>query len=254
MKNESNTRALLTLLTLVVTVVILFVVERKLLINENRGSTLSLYERVRGFDDIMLLIEDFEGLENTNFPQFRDSIFKENAFYSFGSIKMAIDNVLADGDPMASKSVLKVMWDGAFNYGGWGKGVGANIKLDPTTDFLNFRVYFPESHLKKEKVKIILAEDDNEDAILEADQDDEWMCHVDVFEQNNWQLISVPLDKFKDSNAAGDGELNVTRRGGLHTITFILDQPEKYKPGQYWYFDFINISSDVLVSNARFTN
>ena len=245
MKSNSNKRALLILLMLVLTAVVIFKGERKFLITESRGSTLSKYEAVKGADDIMLLIEDFEGFTPTGSGSIKDSVLKSNGFWNFGSAKITIDHSCVDCDPMASKSGLKIEWEGADQFGGWGKGVGANIELDPLTDYLNFRVYFPVSNMKKNRIKIIIAEDDNEDAILEETQDDSWFCKVNITEKDQWQLISVPLKDFVDGNVGGDGIFNVTRRGGLHTITFVLDQPEEYVQGQKWYFDFINISHGI---------
>ena len=246
MKSESNKHAIIILLILVATAVILFLAEKKFLIREARGSTLSHYEMYKGADKIMLLIEDFEGLKSADTISIKDSVFKSNGLFCYGSAKMSIDYSLIDGDPMASKSDLMIEWQGTDQFGGWGKGVGANIELDPLTDFVNFRVYFPEGNAIEERIKILFTEDDNEDAILQEDQDDSWYCVVNVTPMNKWQLISVPLEAFTDENAPGDGVMNVTRRGGLHTIAFVFDQPDKYVQGQKWYFDFINISNQKI--------
>jgi hypothetical protein len=165
---------------------------------------------------------------------------------------MGIDQTRVDRDPMASKSALVVTWEGAYNYGGWGKGVGANIELDRESDFINFRVLFPSTNMKVETMKVIIAEDDNEDAVLEEDADDTFSCQVHILEKDHWQLISLPLKDFKDENTGGDGVLNVTRRGGLHTITFVFDQPESYAQGQKWYFDFVNISDELPDNGTLF--
>lgn len=250
---ESNKRAMMILLALVMTAVLAFKAERRFLIRENRGSTISQYEAVNETDNIMLLIEDFEGLNCPDTCFKSDSVLKTNGFFTFGSAKIAIDRSRVDHDPMASKSDLLVEWQGTEKFGGWGKGVGANIELDPLTDYLNFRVYLPECNGKEERIKVLLGEDDNEDAIFEEDQDDIWGCKVTISAKDGWQLISIPLKDFTDENAGGDGIFNVTRRGGLHTITFVLDQPDKYVQGERWYFDFINISSVVPANGARFS-
>lgn len=246
MKSESNKHAIIILLLLVATAIILFLTEKKFLIREARGSTLSHYEMFKGVDQIILLIEDFEGLKSADTLSIKDSVLKFNGLFCYGSAKISMDYSMIDNDPTASKSSLMVEWNGTDQFGGWGKGVGANIELDPLTDYVNFRIYIPESNGKEEKIKILLAEDDNEDAILQEDQDDSWFCVVNISTKNRWQLISVPLKNFTDEGVAGDGILNVTRRGGLHTIAFVFDQPDKYVQGQKWYFDFINVSSERL--------
>lgn len=249
MKSESNKHAIIILLMLVATAVILFLTERKFLIREARGSTLSHYEMFKGVDQIILLIEDFEGLKSADTLSIKDSVFKFNGLFCYGSAKISMDYSMIDNNPTASKSSLMVEWNGTDQYGGWGKGVGANIALDPLTDYINFRVYFPDSNGTEEKIKILLTEDDNEDAILQEDQDDTWSYVITIPTKNKWQLISVPLQNFTDENTPGDGIMNVTRKGGLHTIAFAFDQPDKYIQGQKWYFDFINISNQKMTDS-----
>lgn len=246
MKTESNKHAIFILFLLVATAVLLFLLEKKFLIRESRGSTLSQYAEV---DNILLLVEDFEGLSRPDSAGTHDSVFTKNAFYTFGAAKMAIDHSSVDKHPTASKSALMIEWKGPENYGGWGKGVGVNIKLDPLTDHINFRMLFPESHGKEEKIKIMLAEDDNENSLLE-DQDDVWYCPITLPTKNEWQTVSVSLRNFIDENKGGDGILNVTRRGGIHTLTFVLDQPDTYVQGQKWYLDFINISDEMIPAGS----
>ena len=48
---------------LVLTAVIIFLIEKKFLVSESRGSTLSHYSDFAGISDVVLLVEDFEGFD-----------------------------------------------------------------------------------------------------------------------------------------------------------------------------------------------
>jgi len=230
---------------LVLTSVIIFCAERKFLVAEPRGATLSNYEKVPGMDKIFLLMEDFEGFSADSID-----LSKEN-FFSYGSAKITVDHSHSDGSPISLKSSLEVEWTGAENYGGWGKGIGANIDLDITTDFLNFRIFIPEGVKTEESIKIILEEDDNDDGKLQKDKDDAWVYTVNIPVKSGWQMISAPLKDFKDDNEGGDQKFNVTRKGGLHTVIFGFLNTEKYVRGQKWYFDFVCFSHGKISEPIR---
>jgi len=235
----SNKRAVKALLILVLTVLVIFLIEKKFLVIELRGETISHYEKVKWVDNILLLVDDFEGLQG-------DSALGKASFFCFGSAKISIDNSQVDGKPIASKSSLKVEWKGTDNYGGWGKGVGRNINLNTATDYLNFRIYVPKNNGKDEIIRITLEEDDNHDGILQKDKDDSWFYKLNISPKDEWQFISIPLKDFRDGNAGGDGLLNVTKNGGLHTIVFLFEQVEKYTIDYKWYFDFICFSDGKI--------
>src|ERR1035437_9264850 len=237
---ESDKRAIIILLTLVVTAILAFRLEKKFLFVEKRGTALSHYEdKITWTDKIILLVEDFEGLTKV------DSLKKES-FFTFGSVKISVDTILIDGNAISSKSSLKVEWDSTINYGGWGKGLGINIDLDPNTDYLNFRAYVPASNGNDEKIKIVIQEDDLNDGIYDPATDDEWNYIADIKAKNQWQIVSIPLKNFFDANKGGDGILNITRKGGLHNIAFGFNQPEKYTKHHKWYFDFVFFSKGVI--------
>lgn len=76
-----------------------------------------------------------------------------------------------------------------------------------------------------------------------------WVYKLSITPADKWQIISIPLKDFKDSNAGGDSILNVTRKGGLHTIIFSFDQVDKYTPEHKWYFDFICFTNEKIKIN-----
>ncbi|MGZ3920917.1 MAG: hypothetical protein ACXVNM_02215 [Bacteroidia bacterium] len=246
---KTNKRAFFILQMLVATAVVIFAIEKKFLVTEARGATLSSYESYGNVDKVLLLMEDFEGLSRPDSIVHGDSVLRANSFFSFGSTQIELDHQMVDKNPLASKTALKVNWLATENYGGWGKGVGANIELDATNNFLSFRIYVPQSNGFDEKIKVMLEEDDNENCILEKEWDDDFFVHITVKPADKWQIISIPLKEFMDENPGGDGILNVTRKGGLHNVLFVFEQPEKYTKDHHWYFDFICFTDEKMTDN-----
>src|SRR5688572_7350857 len=175
---ESNKRALMILQMLVLTAVVIFFLEKKFLVYETRGATLSHYEDVSGMDKVLLLVDDFEGLSEPGANVKTDSILKTSGFFDYGSAKISLDHERVDKNPLASKTALAVKWNSTDPYGGWGKGVGANIELNTLTDYLNFRVFVPASLGRDEILKVMLQEDDDENGILDETKDDKWITRV----------------------------------------------------------------------------
>jgi len=237
---KTNKKAVTALMALVLITLLIFFTEKKYLVAEPRGETLSKYEKIHWADKIILLIDDFEGLKKDS------SSFKNAKIFTFGSAKISINDSIIDTDPMASMSALKVEWAGNDNFGGWGKGVGANVDLNVNTDFFNFRVYVPKSHQNNDSIKIIIQEDDNDDGILEEDKDDFWAYKVSVPAKDEWQFISIPLKDFYDDNVGGDHIFNVTKKRGIHNIIFSFEHPEKYTKEYKWYFDFVCFTNEKI--------
>lgn len=243
MKSESNRNAIKILITLVLVVAMVFSAEKKFLVLELRGETISNYEKIKWHDKIILLVEDFEGLKSDSLS------LTSEGFFSYGSIKTSLDNSLVDNNIITSKTTFKAEWNGKENYGGWGKGVGKDIELNPLTDYLNFRLYVPPGNGTNQIIKIIFEEEDNHDGILQQDKDDGWYYVLNVSGNEKWQFISIPIKDFKDNNAGGDGILNVTKKGGLHTIIFSFEQTEKHISNHKWYFDFICFTNKKITES-----
>lgn len=237
---NSNAKAITVLLGLVLTSFIVFCAEINFLVAEPRGSALSNYKNLPYAGKIILLVEDFEGLDTTKIK------LKDAGFFDYGSAKISVNGEIIDNTPLSLKTALKITWNGSEKFGGWGKGIGSNIDLDSVRDYLNFRVRVPKDSIGFETIRVILEEDDNDDGKLQKEKDDAWYCEVNVPGKDKWQMISVPLREFKDDNEGGDHRLNVTKKGGLHTIIFSFQHPEKYAPGRSWYFDFICFSNEKL--------
>lgn len=230
---ESNKRAIRILLILVLSAVSIFFLEATFLKKELRGETLSKYDKVIWKDKILLLVDDFEGLKGD------DAFLKKENFFGYGSVSIGPDSSQNDKNPVALKTSLKAEWNGKEGYGGWGKGIGKNVDLNASTDYLNFRIFIPNTDGYEESMRVTFEEDDNNDGILQQEKDDSWFCQVKFNCTENWAFLSIPLKDFKDGNAGGDSILNVSRKGGLHNMIFAFDQVDKYKVNHKWYFDFI---------------
>jgi hypothetical protein len=238
---ESNKKAILILLMLVLAAVIILFMENKFLVAEQRGSTISHYQNIPWFDNILFLAEDFEGFANDS-----SSTLQKERLFVYGSIKFSLDHEKTDHNPISAKAYLQIEWNGNEKFGGWGKGVGAKLDLDANNSYLTFRIYVPEENGANKQIKIILEEDDNDDGILQKDMDDTWYYLLTISGKDEWQQVSVPLKDFKDENTGGDHIFNVTSKGGLHTLIFSFENPETYKIGQKWFFDFICFTNEKV--------
>jgi hypothetical protein len=194
---------------------------------------------------LKFLIEDFEG-----FADGQVNFKKEGIFY-FGSARTVITRLYTTGSGYSGKRAIKVNWTGKERFGGWGIGISRHIILNPEEDFLNFYIYSPTSNKRSDNIKITLEEDDNNNNAFENNHDDKWTCHFKVDPAEEWQLISIPLKDFKDSNTGGDGVFNVGyHEGKLHTIIFSFSDTTAIKSTQQWYFDFIGFSKGKLETGA----
>lgn len=242
-KMESNRKALMILQLFVFTAVTLFLLEKKFLVSETRGATLSHYADFNGISDVLLLVDDFEGFDASVRG---DSSLRAAGFFEYGSIKIDLDAKHVDENTLAAKTAVKAEWNMSEGFGGWGKGVGANIELNPQVSCVNFRILFPDQGLEEDVIRVMLQEDDDEDGILNETKDDKWGCVFKIKPSTNWQTISLPLNEFAHEGEGGDGILNVDRKGGLHNIIFNFERSDRYENGFTWYFDFICFTNGKL--------
>lgn len=190
---------------------------------------------------LKFIVEDFEGLSDGT------SDLKANGLFVYGNIKANIESNTSQLAYSGDK-FLKINKEGNLNYGGWGKGISLNVELDTVTDYLNFYVYQPAGN-SGDTLKIELQEDDNGDGIYNKEQDDSWICLHTINNQNAWELISIPLTKFKDTNKSGDGIFNINYKEGklLTFIIAILDSmPSIAIKEKDLSFDFICFSKGAL--------
>ena len=209
---------------------------------------------------LKFIVEDFEGLSNGS------TDMQKNGVFSFGNIKAIINQKKPEYNysNYLGERYITVKNEINKDFGGWGKGIGLNVELDPAKDHLNFYVYQPIEN-GSTTLKVQLQEDDNDSNIYESEQDDEWIFTQEIkndFPTANWQLISIPLSKFKDSNIGGDGIFNCTYKNGklLCFIISFKDLSDKktvgnpLKNGQAMSFDFICFSEGEFSGAAKNTD
>ncbi|MGQ0827245.1 MAG: glycoside hydrolase family 26 protein [Bacteroidota bacterium] len=204
---------------------------------------------------LKFVVEDFEGFADGT------SDLKANGVFTFGNIKAAVNSKVTDDKGYLGERVIELNKTGNLDYGGWGKGLSLNVELFPNQDYLNFFVSGSNSCI----IKIELQEDDNGNGAFEKNLDDSWNFTLEhkntvVSEKNkdNWELVSIPLHKFKDLNPGGDGDFNINyKQGKLISIIISFIDPSCY-PGSgntrndaVWLFDFICFSKGKLPSGKE---
>jgi hypothetical protein len=187
---------------------------------------------------LKFVIEDFEGLD------YGANDLKPHGMFVYGNIHAYVDGTMSVKQPYSGERSVKIVKEGPVKYGGWGKGISMNVELDVTKDYLNFYVYSPLSNGATD-LKIEIQDDDNSDNTYSKNFDDTWITTVRLEAKNSWQLISVPLNTFKDNNEGGDDGFNISYKNGkLLALNFSYD--EKTKSNLSWSFDFLCLSQGKL--------
>ncbi len=193
---------------------------------------------------LKFVVEDFEG--------FSDGVsdLKTNGIFTYGNIKATIDYRAGAQPAYSGERFLRLYKGGKTDFGGWGKGISANVELDPARDHLNFYVYQPATN-GIDTLKIELQEDDNSNNTYEKGLDDSWTFYQKIDNKDAWALVSIPLNKFKDSNTGGDGGFNITyKQGKLLCLIINFVNSGHLKHDQTWSFDFICFSQGALPTGA----
>ncbi len=189
---------------------------------------------------LKFIVEDFEGFSDGS------SELKDNGFFTFGNLKASVDGKMSDNRSYSGHKALKLEKNGRADFGGWGKGISWNVALDQNTDYLNFYI-FSSAQNGQTVFKIEIEEDDHIDNVYQKDRDEAWACTYTIQPKNGWELVSIPLSKFKDVNPGGDGDFNIGQYGGrLFVLLFSLVDAKKMPAKQTWYVDFINFSKGKL--------
>ncbi|MDF2451839.1 MAG: glycoside hydrolase family 26, partial [Bacteroidota bacterium] len=202
---------------------------------------------------VKFIVDDFEGFANGS------SEMKMNGVFAFGSIKVSIEThkgTQKKSPDYFGDRFIEAKTELNKDYGGWGKGICLSIDLNPDKDYLNFYVYQP-SHDFGDKLKVQLQEDDNESREYEKESDDAWVYEQTLNSSGDWQLVSIPLNKFSDENSGGDGDFNCSYKEGkllCFIITFLKNSKKEKgrinKDPQAIFFDFISFSEGPLNSTV----
>jgi beta-mannanase len=196
---------------------------------------------------LKFVVEDFEGLSDGT------SDLKSNGIFTYGSVNASVEqnkNIKHTSPDYLGERHITIKKTSQKNFAGWGKGISLNIELDPLKDHLNFYAYQASENIPY-IITIQLQEDDNDNKTYEKQSDDAWVCKLEVKPNASipqWQLISIPLNTFKDSNTGGDGVFNCTyKTGKLLTIILTFENATKLKKDQTISFDFICFSQGELL-------
>ncbi|MCW3078201.1 MAG: hypothetical protein JWO32_2810, partial [Bacteroidetes bacterium] len=196
---------------------------------------------------LKFVVEDFEGLVDGT------SEIKSNGIFTFGDIKAEVDSKLHGFNPLkpsyAGSKEIKIEVGGKNDFGGWGKGLSVYLELDQSTDNLNFYINYQEA--QPAKIRIELQEDDNNDHIYQKEMDDSWTFLHTLEPKKGWELVTIPLSKFKDANQGGDGVFNVGyKKGKLFTFLISFTDAAFLKKKHILFFDFISFSKGALPTGA----
>ncbi|MGZ3919037.1 MAG: glycoside hydrolase family 26 protein [Bacteroidia bacterium] len=197
---------------------------------------------------LKFIIDDFEGFADG------PSQLGMNGFFTFGSCQANIksdETIQRPGiEPdYLEKRCITIKIEGNQGFAGWGKGIGLNMELQPDNDFLNFYVE-QSAQGGPTNIKIQLQEDDNDNGKFEKQYDDTWECSYTIknIVVPGWQLISIPLSKFKDDDFGGDGIFNCTYKEGklLCLLMSFTDVEPGAKANKVLSFDFLCFSKGPL--------
>lgn len=208
----------------------------------------SLFFINAALSQVKFVIDDFEGFANGS------SEMKMNGVFAFGNIKVDIEthkNIQKTNPDYLGNRCLSAKNEINKEYGGWGKGICLSINLDPSKDYLNFYVYQPNDDFGN-NLKIQLQEDDNGSKVYEKESDDLWVNELTLNKSSEWQLVSIPINKFKDENTGGDGVFNCNYKEGkllCFIISFIKNSKNdkiRFSKSQPILFDFVSFSEGPL--------
>jgi len=191
---------------------------------------------------LKFLIEDFEGMN--------DGVddLKPNGCFTYGDVKISVDSKAhkqaGNSGSYAGNKAIKVEVTGKGNFGGWGKGLTLNLELDADEDYLNFYIYNPDEAVGKFRIEF--QEDDNADNVYRKETDDNWSYLYSLNQKKNWELVSIPLSKFKDVNPGGNGILDVGYKRGKLFSLLVNFEPDLCNTKNVFYFDFLSFSKGIL--------
>lgn len=188
------------------------------------------------------IVYDFDGfdLNQTSIPE---------GDYSYGDLAYKITANPLNQSHMLGDRVLRadVTWNAG--YGAFGRGVTRYIEMNRATDRFNFFIYNPTSNNQSATIEIVLGDDDNLDKVYSSSSDDSWRKEITVPGGNNWQLISVPLSDFIDSNPGGNGVFDIAftqNKGVLLQVELKFLKKNPTAINATFYLDMLCFSEGIL--------
>lgn len=190
------------------------------------------------------VIYDFDGLTlgDTDLP---DEDFRQGAL----TYKVAA-NPSTPGDMLGDR-VLQLNLNWNSGQGSFGQRINKFIEINPSGDIFNCYFYNPAANAQSAVFDVILVEDDNENNSY--DNDDAWTKTLTIPAGGGWQLISVPINQFKDSNTDGNGVFDAAftgKKGMLLQIELVFRKADAAQSNPAFFIDMICFSDGSLPHGA----
>jgi len=200
---------------------------------------LSLYANSQVLKSV---VYDFDGLNQgeTDLPE---------GDYSFGDLSYKISpDPLAPADMLGDR-VLELHINWQTGSGIFGRGISRYIEFDAARDRFNFYFYNPPSNQQVANLDICLTDDDDQSDTYDYFKDDCWLKSLAVPPGHGWQLFPVPLKDFIDSNAGGNGLLDMAFTGNQGMLLMVELRFKKTDPNAgdpVFYLDMLSFSDGNL--------
>jgi beta-mannanase len=182
------------------------------------------------------VIYDFDGLD-INQVDLPEGDYRKGDM----TTKVAL-NPLGQSDMLGDRVLqMNLAWN--TGTGTFGRGISRYYELDPTTDRLNFYFYNPTTNPTEANVDVVITEDDDQSNSYSINSDDTWKKNVKIQKQAGWQLISLPLNSFTDSNTGGNGIFDAAftnNKGMILMVEFRVLKNSTTNP--VFYMDMISFS------------
>jgi hypothetical protein len=186
------------------------------------------------------VIYDFEGLNlgQTVLP---------GGDYALGSLSYRVTSNPASYSEVIGDRVLELKLDWSKGAGTFGKGISRFVELDENSDCLNF--YIINSSIAGLALEVSITEDDDKNNQYDSLKDDLWKTEVTVDKNRGWQLVSIPLKNFKDSNSGGNGIFDigyVNNKGMVFQVAIKFLKPVNAPAESVFYLDMLSFSEGPL--------
>lgn len=193
-------------------------------------------------DRLKSIIYDFDGLDigQTNLP--------DGDYKNFDLTYKIVSNPIAASDVLGDR-VLELNLNWISGKGEFGKGITKFIELDASADYFNFFCYNPLSNQANAMVDVTITEDDNANSIYDASFDDKWVSTISIPRSSVWQLLTIPLSSFTDSNTGGNGTFDAGYTGNagkIFTVSLTFKKSTTTYAPENYFIDMLCFSEGAL--------
>ncbi|MGQ0827978.1 MAG: glycosyl hydrolase [Bacteroidota bacterium] len=191
------------------------------------------------------VIYDFDGLTigQTDLPE--GDYGTNDLSYKIAANPLGSNDMLGD-------RVLQLNLNWNSGTGSFGRGISRFIEFDVNNDVFNFYFYNPTANSADALVDVIITEDDDQNNTYSYNTDDAWKKSLSIQGNTGWQLISIPLKNFTDSNPGGNGIFDATftgNKGMLLMIEFVFNKNTSNNVS--FFLDMICFTDGTLPTGAN---